>query len=247
MPALQYLAKHVRVLLYSGDLDLSCNILGTTATLEQFNWLEQPWHQAERALWRIEGTVKDVAGDYSYLDDGQFGFLVVHKSGHLVPMDRPDVALDLITRLVRGQSYADVAIPSDQHFVDMLQASGANDPLWFPYANNNYVHVTTFLFVISAIMAIFLVIRYHKTAFDFSGVDLTPASTPASSAMNTPAGMGSMLMRSGAQYEMVPTGDNSKNERGTQGTGGLPSLPHASSDKTLQSSLQGQGRGYQQL
>ena len=124
------------MLLYSGDLDLSCNILGTTATLEQFEWLDQPWDQADRALWRIEGSVQDVAGDYNYLNDGQFGFLVVHKSGHLVPMDRPDVALDLITRLVSGQSYADIAIPSDSQYADMLQASSS----WSPYANSDYIY-----------------------------------------------------------------------------------------------------------
>ena len=235
------------MLLYSGDLDLSCNILGTTATLEQFEWLDQPWDQADRALWRIEGTVQDVAGDYNYLNDGQFGFLVVHKSGHLVPMDRPDVALDLVTRLVSGQSYADIAIPSDSQYADMLQASSS----WAPYANSDYIDASTFLFAISAIMAIFLVIRYHKMAFDFSGVNLTPASTPATSATNTPSGMGSILMRSGARYEMVPTGDNNKKNhvtRGKQGTDGAPSLPpNGSGRNNPPSSLQGHGRGYQQI
>lgn len=124
VPSLQYLAERVRVLLYSGDLDMSCNIVGTTWTLEANEWLGKRWFNARRALWRVGGSVQDVAGDYSYLDDGQFGFLVVHKSGHLVPMDLPEQALDMITRLVRGQSYADQPIPSDSEYVAKLKGTG---------------------------------------------------------------------------------------------------------------------------
>lgn len=124
VPSLQYLAERVRVLLYSGDLDMSCNIVGTTWTLEANEWLGKRWFNAKRALWKVAGTVQDVAGDYSYLNDGAFGFLVVHKSGHLVPMDLPEQALDMITRLVRGQSFADQAIPSDSEYMAKLKSTG---------------------------------------------------------------------------------------------------------------------------
>lgn len=247
VPALQYLAKYVRVLLYSGDLDLSCNIIGTTSTLEHYTWLGQRWHMADRALWRIEGSVKDVAGDYSYLNDGQFGFLVVHKSGHLVPMDRPDVALDLITRLVRGQSYADTAIPSDQQYMDMLQASRSS--LWYPYADSGYVDITTLLFALSGLMAVFLLIRYHKQAFDFSGVNATPQSTPATSVTNTPVGVG--LMGS-TGYEMVSGGSNGAGEdhRG-KNSGASEALTSTTSDnalhRTLHNNMLGYNRGYQRI
>ena len=39
MAALQYLAKHIRVMLYSGEFDLNTNILGTLRVLEQNTWL----------------------------------------------------------------------------------------------------------------------------------------------------------------------------------------------------------------
>jgi carboxypeptidase C (cathepsin A) len=124
VPSLQYVSENgVRVLLYSGDLDLSCNIVGTTTTLESYKWLGKEWFEAKRALWKVGGHTNDVAGDISYLDNEKFAFLVVHKSGHLVPMDVPEVALDLITRLVGGKSFADQHLPSDNDYVAKLKAT----------------------------------------------------------------------------------------------------------------------------
>ena len=203
VPALQYLVKHVRVLLYSGDLDLSCNIMGTTATLESFTWLGQQWSDAERALWRIEGDIKDVAGDYSYLNEGQFGFLVVHKSGHLVPMDRPEVALDLITRLINGQTYADIAIPSDKQYLDMLKGTETNDIV------ERAIDITTlFFFVATGVVLFMMYHRYYKNTNN--------NINPANGVDSTPNGRGA--------YEMVSNVSSGKSTTDTSGGTGYQKL-----------------------
>ena len=244
VPALQFLAKHVRVLLYSGDLDLSCNIVGTTSTLEHYTWLGQPWHEADRALWRIEGSIKDVVGDYSHLGDDQFGFLVVHKSGHLVPMDRPDVALDLITRLVRSQSFGDIVIPSDNVYVDMLQASMNNS--WFPYADSGLVDITTFMFALSAVMAVCLLIRYRKQTFDYMGINTMPQKSPA--AANSTATMMGIGSTARTEYEMVPShADMGSQGRENQVEAHVDLLGNGTRNGNANSGSFAKNKGYQQI
>jgi len=115
VPALKYLSEQVgfRVLLYSGERDLNTNFLGTLHVLESLTWMGQKWSSADRSLWKFNG---EVAGEYNTLENGKFSFLIVRNSGHLLPMDIPAPALDMLDRFVNDKSFSDVALPSDDSY-----------------------------------------------------------------------------------------------------------------------------------
>lgn len=98
----------VRVLVYNGDRDLSCNAPGSEMLLDNMVWNgDIGWQRTQRGLWMVNGKPSGYAKSHNNLD-----FLVVRNSGHLVPNNRPVESLDLITRFVTGQTYADVLLPS---------------------------------------------------------------------------------------------------------------------------------------
>jgi hypothetical protein len=53
--------------------------------------------------------------------DNIFSFLIVRNSGHLLPMDIPQSALDMITRFVNYETFADVDLPNERSYMDELQ------------------------------------------------------------------------------------------------------------------------------
>lgn len=120
VPAIQFAAKHIKVILYSGELDLNCNTIGTLSVLQTNSWLGQAFDKATRGLWWNNG---DVAGEYFKIspdvsalhgyDSGEFSFLIVRNSGHLVPMDQPVNALDLLRRFTQNVSFIDTPLPSE--------------------------------------------------------------------------------------------------------------------------------------
>ena len=133
--AIHFTARiHLRVLIYNGEFDLNCNFLGTQHTLERNLWGKNrnlEWKDAHRSLWVVEGNV---AGKHYEL--GNLSFLIVSGAGslysctfnvcdrstpvlisfpnlgHLMPMDKPRQALDMLTRFLDGSSFADRDLPS---------------------------------------------------------------------------------------------------------------------------------------
>lgn len=97
----------IRVLVYNGDRDLSCNAPGSEMLLDGMRWHgESDWKKAPRGLWMVDGRPSGYSRSYDNLD-----FLVVSNSGHLVPNNRPVEALDLITRFVTDAKFNDVTLP----------------------------------------------------------------------------------------------------------------------------------------
>lgn len=114
VPAIRYVANHIRVLLYNGEFDLNCNFLGTQHTLERNLWgsqADKEWSNAERSLWFVNG---DIAGQHYQL--GNLSFLIVEGAGHLMPMDRPSQALDMLHRFLSSQSFGDRMLPSADEY-----------------------------------------------------------------------------------------------------------------------------------
>lgn len=72
-----------------------------------------PWEDAERALWKLESG--EVGGEYFHFDD-IFSFLIVRNSGHLLPMDKPAVALSMLTRFLNNQTFADLSLPKESFY-----------------------------------------------------------------------------------------------------------------------------------
>lgn len=95
----ELLDKNIPVLIYAGDKDLVCDWLGNLAWVnalpysdhEQFNSTEfKPWVTAEG---KTAGEVKN----YKH-----FTYLRVYESGHMVPLDQPANALDMVNRWIQG-------------------------------------------------------------------------------------------------------------------------------------------------
>ena len=98
----------IRILVYNGDRDLSCNAPGSEMLLDNMIWYGMNgWKHAPRGLWMVDGLPAGYSRTHDNLD-----FLVVTNSGHLVPNNRPVQALDIITRMVTGQKYKDLDLPT---------------------------------------------------------------------------------------------------------------------------------------
>lgn len=75
--------------------------------------VDRPWEDAERGLWRTDDS--DVGGEYFHFDE-VFSFLIVRNSGHLLPMDKPAVALAMLTRFLNNQSFVDQPLPKESFY-----------------------------------------------------------------------------------------------------------------------------------
>mmetsp|Transcript_29725 Transcript_29725/g.28436 ORF Transcript_29725/g.28436 Transcript_29725/m.28436 type:complete len:866 (-) Transcript_29725:73-2670(-) len=184
--ALQYLSSRIRVLLYSGEFDLNTNILGTLRTLEKNSWLGKHWNTASRGLWFFEG---DVAGEY--FDIKTFAFLIVRKSGHLVPTDIPAAALEMFNRFLIGKTFSDKTLPSDVSYVkqrnnDMLGVSTAVSSRTYKYG----IFCISLLSIAGGVL--FFVRRKNQRGY--SSIFTQPSSSlssDAASAASTPNTMNS--------------------------------------------------------
>lgn len=91
--------------------------------LEAHSWSGRRWSAAERSLWFYGG---DVAGEYFTLEGSGLTFLVVRNSGHLLPMDVPEKALDMINRFISDSSFADKFLLPEKYYLDLLENSDEN-------------------------------------------------------------------------------------------------------------------------
>ncbi len=89
----------LRVLVYAGEDDFICNWLGN------FRWVEaMPWSGREAFLAQFpQPFVVDghTAGDV--FESGKLSFLKMSEAGHMVPMDQPENALEMLRRFTAGE------------------------------------------------------------------------------------------------------------------------------------------------
>ncbi|KAK1143504.1 hypothetical protein N8T08_006310 [Aspergillus melleus] len=112
-----FLLSHgVDFLAYQGNLDLACNTAGNRRWADSVVWKGQaeftakglrPWMAfvEEAGRNKTVGVMKEVkvqVGD----GESRFAFVTVDEAGHLLPQDRPDVALDMMIRWITGASFA---------------------------------------------------------------------------------------------------------------------------------------------
>jgi len=92
------LAANVSVLVYSGMLDFICNYLGGEAWTAKMPWTGQAaFNAANFTSWNVNSSV---AG-YVKAAEG-LTFLEVVNAGHMVPMDQPANALDMLRRFLNN-------------------------------------------------------------------------------------------------------------------------------------------------
>lgn len=94
------LFDHYRVLFYAGQYDGSmCNQLGVSRTIDAVRWAGgAAYANSSACTWKVGGVPAGVLRAA-----GRFGFLVVLNSGHLVPMNQPGHASEMIRYLIAPQ------------------------------------------------------------------------------------------------------------------------------------------------
>jgi hypothetical protein len=102
----------IRVLIYNGDRDMTTNSQGSELLLDSMVWNgASGWaniNEYERGVW-LPNEEKKFGG---YIKQYQnLNFLVVYNSGHLVPFNQDEIALDLVTRFLGNVSFLDKPLP----------------------------------------------------------------------------------------------------------------------------------------
>jgi len=93
-----------KMLFFAGVEDLVCNHVGIEKSLENIPWKGQSnWVVAERFGWLPSMGAPKAAGFMKQYDN--LMFLKVLESGHMVPMDVPEVALEMMKTLIGGGSF----------------------------------------------------------------------------------------------------------------------------------------------
>jgi carboxypeptidase D len=97
------LESGIKLLFFNGIMDLICNHVGNEITLERLNWSHQKdYIMAPRYAWMSGGNNK-VAG---YMKEFKnLSYLKVLESGHMAPLDQPEICLDMMTTFMYGQSF----------------------------------------------------------------------------------------------------------------------------------------------
>lgn len=89
----------VRTLVYSGQFDLICNHLSTETVLNALPWSgKAEWNKAPSGVWLLDKRPVGYQRSFKNLQS-----LLVLDAGHMVPMDVPVVALQMITSFVQRQ------------------------------------------------------------------------------------------------------------------------------------------------
>ncbi|XP_028776242.1 serine carboxypeptidase-like [Neltuma alba] len=97
IPAL--LEDGIRMLVYAGDKDLICNWLGNARWVDAMEWSGQEAFLASpNVSFVVDG--KEAGRLQSH---GPLSLLKIHEAGHMVPMDQPKVALEMLTRWMQGK------------------------------------------------------------------------------------------------------------------------------------------------
>ncbi len=100
----QLLAAQIRVLVYAGDQDLICNHYGQAAWLAALEWPGQKsFAHARNSTWFVHGSTPRAAG--SVRSAQGLTYLVVKGAGHMVPMDKPAEALQIMLTFMANQTF----------------------------------------------------------------------------------------------------------------------------------------------
>lgn len=100
----------IDVLLYNGDLDLACSSQSTELAIESMVWSgKNKWMDPVTTKWKqwiVDGQPAGHVKAYNNLQ-----FLVVYNSGHFVPINQAENALNMISRWLDGNTFGDKSLP----------------------------------------------------------------------------------------------------------------------------------------
>lgn len=88
----------IQVLIYAGDEDYICNWLGNKAWTKALEWdSKDDFNKASDNEWQVGNTT--VA---RHRNAGPFHFMQVFEAGHMVPMDQPEVSMEMVNAFISG-------------------------------------------------------------------------------------------------------------------------------------------------
>ena len=88
------------MLVYSGDRDFICNWRGGEAWTNVVEWEgKEQFQNTDYADWLVNGEAAGALKAYANLK-----FLRVYEAGHMVPMNQPVAALEMLEQLVSAPS-----------------------------------------------------------------------------------------------------------------------------------------------
>ncbi|MCD7463608.1 Protein cbp3, mitochondrial [Datura stramonium] len=89
----------IKLLVYAGEYDLICNWLGNSRWVHAMKWSGQnAFRKATAVSFTVDGVEKGVQKNH-----GPLTFLKVHDAGHMVPMDQPKAALEMLQRWMQNK------------------------------------------------------------------------------------------------------------------------------------------------
>lgn len=97
-----------KLLIFNGMNDMICNHVGNEKLLDKLEWRHtKDWMLAKRYAWDFKSVFYEKNhGPAGYVKEyDNLTFLKVASSGHMVPMDLPDVALEMIRKLLFQSSF----------------------------------------------------------------------------------------------------------------------------------------------
>jgi len=101
------LIANYRVLIYTGNLDLNCNLWGVDQYLDLLDWpYQKEFYTAPRVLWNVQGQLAGYARSLGNLKGPSLTNLIVRNAGHEVPFFQPVNSLDLFKRFITGSSWS---------------------------------------------------------------------------------------------------------------------------------------------
>ncbi|KAH9624815.1 hypothetical protein KSS87_018131 [Heliosperma pusillum] len=105
IPAL--LQDDIKLLVYAGEYDLICNWLGNSRWVHAMKWSGQTDFVASPEVpFEVDGSQAGILKSH-----GPLSFLKVHDAGHMVPMDQPKAALEMLKRWTEGSLSKATSIP----------------------------------------------------------------------------------------------------------------------------------------
>jgi len=95
----------IEALIYAGEMDYLCNWCGNKAWAKKLEWKgKDAFNAASDDDYTLNGKV------VGRLRSAQgFHFMQAYDAGHLMPMDKPDVALDMLNKFISGTLSPDTA------------------------------------------------------------------------------------------------------------------------------------------
>lgn len=100
------LNANLRILFYNGQYDLICNHVSVEKGLENLQWNgAKAYMNAAQDIWYASS--RDVTPAGYVRTSGPLSLLFVRDSGHMVPMDKPREALDMLNRFVKNKKMGD--------------------------------------------------------------------------------------------------------------------------------------------